>query len=851
MIAMQSDNFEQNNLNLQSENYSEQPQNPEYVGENYNMYQQPYDYNNQIGDYNYQQAGNFDMQQNFVDPNQMQYMDPNQQGYVDPNMGYMDPSQMQYMDPSQMGYVDPNQQGYIDPNMQYMNPSQMQYMDPNQQGYVDPNMGYVDQQQTGYLDLSQMQGMDPTQMQYVDPNQMGYVDPSQGYVDQSQMMGYNSPEMNMANDMISEMTAYTDESQQVPTQEYQEVPQMMEQNIDYTQPVMVQEQPEYVQQEVPQYVEQEVPQVQEVQPVEPVQEEVPQYVEQEVPQVQEVQEEVPQYVEPIPVDNTQPEVVQETPQEVVQEVPQVVETPVVSEEAGTPPVTPMILTADALAQAEQIAAEAAQAQVEAEAKAEEAKEEAPQVIGIAPTTELIDTSVSEEPTYLDTTQMYANGEKPEYIETVVTKEEEQPVTAPEPEEEKYVDINPVKEEPKVEEKVETISAETTSGLESVSSEEYKETSVDSVVEETKPKDITPSIPEIIDDTKEEKKEEIPDIYKPHHIDDDDDDEVEAFDARPRNINAVFEDPIKPKDISDEFKPTDQRRRLEEFGPEFSRNTINLNPETQLRRPANNGQGNVVRENTNDPRKNILHREPNNIKLNSKVNNFQFDAVGGISKEGEEKLLGFVKVIAVIAIIAIGCYLGRDYIYDIYGKISKSFKDFYADRKETLSTLDELNNYDPEYYGGMIEYDDTQNVYSTFSIAPSSEALNNDSLSNNVYSKSLRTGQTAEISCSLKFGAVRDHKKAAGLIMGIVNFYSGVKSAIKIEYHNDIKWYVYNTKSLNAGEGKIFAATEKNGIVYLLQYNYITKENVALGGIAAREEECSGHYSQLIGGIKQP
>ena len=42
MIAMQSDNFEQNNLNLQSETYSEQPQNPEYVGDNYNMYQQPY-----------------------------------------------------------------------------------------------------------------------------------------------------------------------------------------------------------------------------------------------------------------------------------------------------------------------------------------------------------------------------------------------------------------------------------------------------------------------------------------------------------------------------------------------------------------------------------------------------------------------------------------------------------------------------------------------------------------------------------------------------------------------------------------------------------------------------------------
>ena len=75
---MQNDNMEQNNLNIQSENYSEQPQNPEYVGD-YNMYQQP------MGDYNYQQAGSFDMQQNYVDPNQM--------GYVDPNQAYMNTQQ--------------------------------------------------------------------------------------------------------------------------------------------------------------------------------------------------------------------------------------------------------------------------------------------------------------------------------------------------------------------------------------------------------------------------------------------------------------------------------------------------------------------------------------------------------------------------------------------------------------------------------------------------------------------------------------------------------------------------------------------------------------------------------------
>ena len=194
---MQNDNMEQNNLNIQSENYSEQPQNPEYVGD-YNMYQQP------MGDYNYQQAGSFDMQQNYVDPNQM--------GYVDPNQAYMNTQQM--------GYVDPNQ-AYMDPNMGYVDPSQM--------GYVDPNQAYMNTQQMGYVDPNQA---------YMDPNQMGYVDPNQGYVEQPQMVNeYVSPEASLANDMIAEMSAYSDTTQP----EYQEAPQ----TLDLTQEMV---QPQYVEQ---------------------------------------------------------------------------------------------------------------------------------------------------------------------------------------------------------------------------------------------------------------------------------------------------------------------------------------------------------------------------------------------------------------------------------------------------------------------------------------------------------------------------------------------------------------------------------------------------------------------------
>ncbi len=886
MIAMQSDNLEQNNLNSQPENYGT---NPEMNGTDYsNMYQQPYD-NNQMGAFNYTQNGNFDPNQNFIN-----------QGYMDPNgqpMMYMDPSQMGYMDPNgqPMMYMDPSQMGYMDPNgqpMMYMNPSQMGYMDPNGQ----PMM---------YMDPSQMGYMDPNgqPMMYMDPSQMGYMDPNQ-----QQMMntGYVDPAQSFAEDAISEMTGFiadvppetpteqpVENTEQVPSESQPEVTEPTPE-VQVEQPEqptdVVSEEPAEPSVETVQTVEEptapieEVPQIEEAAPVaepeptpapevvaEPVAEEVSPVVEPEVVPVEpEPTVEAEQTVPEVPVT----EEVQEAPQ--VEEVPQVVETvQTVEEPSAVVEEAPQVETPTEPVQAE--------VAPEVPPVVDAIPEEEPEVtqtelVGTpANETQLIDVQSDEEPTFIDQSQMYAGGVKPEYLEVP---------TEPEVDESKYVDINPEQPtEPVTEEPVETIQSETQDGLETVSSQEYHDVTVEEVVEENKPKE-EPEVTEEKNEPTEEVKEEptpveeptteldvvpepepvvepepivppvdiieqpvqhIEESYKPQHIDDDD--EVEAFDARPQNINQYFNDPLQNTNqmYTQDFNQTNQFTKLDYIEEDTNKHKVNINSEKALMNTTPLAREEKV--NTNDPRKNILHREPNNLKLSSKVNNFQFDAVGGISKEGEEKLFGFVKVVAVFAVVAILCYVFREQIYDMYSRAAKMFKGFYNEKMETISVLDELNNYEAEYYGGYVDYDETQNVHSAYVFNNKLDTLQNDSLSGNYIYKTLRSGSTAETSCSFKFGAAKGYKKAGGMILGVVNFFSGVKSSIKIEYYNEVKWFVYSTKSLNAGEGKVFATTEKNGVVYFLQYTYITKDNVALGGIAAREDECNSYYSNFIGGIK--
>lgn len=243
--------------------------------------------------------------------------------------------------------------------------------------------------------------------------------------------------------------------------------------------------------------------------------------------------------------------------------------------------------------------------------------------------------------------------------------------------------------------------------------------------------------------------------------------------------------------------------------------------------------------------NIMQREPTNLELNNRSKNFQYDVVGGISRDTERRLLKMMLLISVLAIVLTLGYLNRDFLLKYYGDVKEKILEFIDVNKNKLYSIEELNDIEAEYYGGYFETDYSVAAQGTFKI-PEYGILKNASSNQTVFSRALMSYRD-EASCTFTVQALSGYETAGGTILGIASFYTIPKSGIKIEKLNKNKWYSLNV-SLGIGRGTTYNVTEKNGHVFLFTYDYITKENVTLGK-DAQKETCDNYYRAFMEGIE--